>query len=193
MVAALDLEPHTSGTSGRNEHYAPCSLYEIEEDGPCPAMTVRSPHAPILRSDAPAWHDAAPLRGPRVGRRPFLGMMAAGVAGLLAGPQTALAAGVRPWAGTSPYQVGVGNSSDPYAATQRAVAASGAWPPVSLASRTVVIKPNLVIARPATTGATTDPQVVRALVDLALCSWRRQDSDCRGRHWPDAAVCGVRL
>jgi uncharacterized protein (DUF362 family) len=39
-----------------------------------------------------------------------------------------------------------------------------------MAGRTVVIKPNLVVRKTAETGATTDPQVVRALVDLALAA-----------------------
>jgi len=58
---------------------------------------------------------------------------------------------------------------DAYAATQRAIGASGEWP-VTLAGRTVVIKPNLVAAKPSTSGVTTDPQVVRAVVDQALAS-----------------------
>ncbi len=69
---------------------------------------------------------------------------------------------------TNSYHVGVGNSSDAYTATGRAVAASGQFPAGAIAGRTVVIKPNLVDPRPASSGSTTDPQVVRALVDLAL-------------------------
>ena len=93
-------------------------------------------------------------------RRRFLKLLAADGA-LLAGlPATGSAA--------NNYRVGAGSTSDPYAATQRAVSASGEWPASSMAGRMVVIKPNLVCSAPASSGATTDPQVVRALVDLAL-------------------------
>jgi uncharacterized protein (DUF362 family) len=66
------------------------------------------------------------------------------------------------------YRVGVGRERDPYAATRRALAASGEWSGLMVQSRTVVIKPNLVGARASETGATTDPEVVRAIVDRAL-------------------------
>lgn len=66
------------------------------------------------------------------------------------------------------YRVGVGNSSDPYIATQRAIEASAQWPADAIAGKTVVVKPNLVNRSAASTGATTDPQVVRAVVDRAL-------------------------
>jgi uncharacterized protein (DUF362 family) len=48
------------------------------------------------------------------------------------------------------------------------VTACGEWPGAALTGKTVVIKPNLVWKATADTGITTDPQVVRALVDLAL-------------------------
>jgi len=66
------------------------------------------------------------------------------------------------------YRVGVGHDTDGYNATRRALDASGEWPALNVAGKTVVIKPNLVQPRPATTGATTDPEVVRAIVDQAL-------------------------
>src|SRR5262245_5537561 len=66
------------------------------------------------------------------------------------------------------YRVGVGRDANAYAATQRAIQASGEWPSSALPGRTVVIKPNLVTQRTAETGATTDPEVVRAIVDRAL-------------------------
>jgi uncharacterized protein (DUF362 family) len=66
------------------------------------------------------------------------------------------------------WTVGVGRNRAPYAATKRAVEACGEWPLLDVQGRTVVIKPNLVIAAPSSTGATTDPEVVRAIVDLAL-------------------------
>jgi uncharacterized protein (DUF362 family) len=93
-------------------------------------------------------------------RRRFLKWLAAD-GSLLAGLPAAGSA-------AEPYRVGVGSSSDPYTAAQRAVTASGQWPAWSIAGRTVVIKPNLVSGKPASSGATTDPHVVRALVDLAL-------------------------
>jgi len=64
--------------------------------------------------------------------------------------------------------VGIGKLHDPYAATRRAVEACGEWPAAAMAGRKVVIKPNLVVGMTAETGVTTDPQVVRALTDLAL-------------------------
>ena len=71
--------------------------------------------------------------------------------------------------GSSPsYIVGVGNSSDSYTATQTAITASGQFPSVS--GKTVIIKPNLVSGKPSNTGITTDPQLVRAIVDLSLAN-----------------------
>jgi uncharacterized protein (DUF362 family) len=89
-------------------------------------------------------------------RRHFLGLL------------TGEAAALSLRSATNSYQVGVGGSGDAYTATQRGVAASGQFPSGAIAGRTVIIKPNLVDSRPASTGTTTDPQVVRALVDLAL-------------------------
>jgi uncharacterized protein (DUF362 family) len=66
------------------------------------------------------------------------------------------------------YQVGAGSSSDPYTATMRAIRASEQWPVAAISGKTVIIKPNLVSPLPSTSGATTDPQVVRAIVDMAL-------------------------
>ncbi len=66
------------------------------------------------------------------------------------------------------YRVGVGNLTDPYAATIRAVEVSNEWPAGRVAGRTVVIKTNLVSGRPTWYAANTDPRVARALVDLAL-------------------------
>ena len=93
-------------------------------------------------------------------RRQFLKLGAAG-----------LVAAAFPWPvhrAASSYRVGVGRSSDPYAATLRAISASAEWQPGLLAGRTVLIKPNLVAAASPESGAVTDPQVVRAVVDLAL-------------------------
>lgn len=66
------------------------------------------------------------------------------------------------------YRVGVGRDRDPYAATKRALDASADWPALEVQGKTVVIKPNLVSPRSSRTGATTDPEVVRAVVDRAL-------------------------
>lgn len=71
-------------------------------------------------------------------------------------------------AATSGYVVGVGRTSDPYQAARTAIAASGQFPSAAMAGKTVVIKPNLGFAEPSASGITTDPEVVRAIVDLAL-------------------------
>ena len=92
-------------------------------------------------------------------RRGVLRLVGGGLAWLVAGPRLASA-------GT--YRVGIGKLPDPYAATRRAVAACGEWPAARIAGRTVIIKPNLVVPMAAETGVTTDPEVVRAIVDLAL-------------------------
>src|SRR5262245_25744555 len=70
------------------------------------------------------------------------------------------------------YRVAIGRSPNPYVATRRALEFSGEWPDV--AARVVVIKPNLVYPGVASTGATTDPGVVRALVDRALADGARE-------------------
>lgn len=92
-------------------------------------------------------------------RRSFLRFLAADAA-LPVTRRLASAAGA--------YQVGAGFSTDAYTATLRAVTSCGQWPAAAIAGKTVMIKPNLVSPKLSTTGATTDPQVVRALVDLAL-------------------------
>jgi uncharacterized protein (DUF362 family) len=84
------------------------------------------------------------------------------------GAATALAALWPRSASAASFRVGVGRDPDAYAATRRALDASGEWPSAAVSGRTVVIKPNLVSARPAATGVTTDPEVVRAIVDQAL-------------------------
>ena len=66
------------------------------------------------------------------------------------------------------YRVGIGRESDPYAATVRAIDASSGWLRERIFGKTVVIKPNLVSAMTADSGVTTDPEVVRAIVDRAL-------------------------
>src|SRR5215469_7757547 len=97
--------------------------------------------------------------GSGFGRRSFLQLLAANSSLLAARKATS----------TGPYYVGVGYSSDPYTAANTAITASGQFP-TNLAGLTVVIKPNLVAPAPATTGTTTDPHVVQAIVDLAIAA-----------------------
>jgi uncharacterized protein (DUF362 family) len=121
-----------------------------------------------------AGNGAPPHAGGRIARRAFLGRLSAGAAaaglGPLASTTAARAAGPLDGRAAASYQVGVGNNTDAHTAARRAIAACGQWPwsGTALAGKTVVIKPNLVIAAASTTGATTDPQVVRAIVDLVL-------------------------
>jgi uncharacterized protein (DUF362 family) len=70
---------------------------------------------------------------------------------------------------TPAFQVGVGYSSDPYTAASTAISACAQFP-TSLAGQTVVIKPNLVVAKPSSSGATTDPHVVQAIVDMCIAA-----------------------
>ena len=103
-----------------------------------------------------------------VSRRQFLEMLGVGAALWMTSPLLSLSKPPPSLAAVSRYRVGVGALADPYDATLRAVQASGEWPAAAIAGQTVVIKPNLVTGQAADTGATTDPQVTRALVDLAL-------------------------
>ena len=120
--------------------------------------------------------------GTGITRRNFLELLAGGLTWLAASPLSALA---------TDYRVGVGHLADPYSATMRAVEACGEWPGRSIAGRTVVIKPSLVSGMPAETGVTTEPEVVRALVDLALQSEARQifivESAVKGANF---SLCG---
>lgn len=100
-----------------------------------------------------------PNSGPKIDRRRFMQLLSGGLVWCVTGPRLSFA---------SSYQVGVGHRSDPYGAAMAAVESCGEWSSESLAGRTVVIKPNLVSPALADTGITTDPEVVRALVDLAL-------------------------
>jgi uncharacterized protein (DUF362 family) len=94
-----------------------------------------------------------------VTRRDFVRIgLGASAAGLV-GPSAARA---------QTHTVGVGHDTDPYAAAWRAITASGEWPSAAIPGRTVIVKPNLVTRKIATSGETTDPEVVRAVVDLAL-------------------------
>ncbi len=81
-----------------------------------------------------------------------------------------LASGFARRADAAAYRVGVGRESDPYGATVRAIDSCGQWPAASVFGKKVVIKPNLVSARTADSGITTDPEVVRAVVDRALAN-----------------------
>lgn len=64
------------------------------------------------------------------------------------------------------YRVGLKYGDDVYQGTLAAIASSGEFP--SVAGKTVVIKPNLVVGVGAATGVTTAPEAVRAVVDLCL-------------------------
>jgi len=71
------------------------------------------------------------------------------------------------------------------------VQASGEWPAAAIAGQKVIIKPNLVIPLTADTGTTTDPQVVRALVDLALAAGAAQVLIVEGEfNGPNFSACG---
>jgi uncharacterized protein (DUF362 family) len=72
-----------------------------------------------------------------------------------------------------PYTVGVGYSSDPYTGASVALSSCGQFP-INLSGQTVVIKPNLVKPWASSTGATTDPMVVQAIVDLAITNGATQ-------------------
>jgi uncharacterized protein (DUF362 family) len=115
-------------------------------------------------------------------RRTFLRAGLAASLAALASPRASRADAVR---------VGVGRDTGGYAAARRAIDASGGWPPVELADRTVIVKPNLVLALPPAGGATTDPEVVRAVVDLALEGNAREvlivESGARGANF---SACG---
>ncbi len=95
-----------------------------------------------------------------VKRREFLKLAAGTVSAGVAGPILAAAG--------PPYKVGVGHDEWAYAATFRAIAASGGWNPANIIGRKVIIKPNLVRAAAPQSGISTDAEVVRAVVDLAL-------------------------
>jgi uncharacterized protein (DUF362 family) len=91
-------------------------------------------------------------------RRKLLTVLSPAVTAIL--PRRLLAAG--------PYRVGIGRDANAYAATVRAIDASGEWPLLGVAGKVAIVKPNLVGKRGAQTGATTDPEVVRAVVDRLL-------------------------
>ncbi len=95
-----------------------------------------------------------------VKRRDFIKLSAGAISAGLAHPLLAAAG--------PPYKVGVGNDPWAYAATMRAITASEGWNPANIIGRKVIIKPNLVRAAAADSGVSTDSEVVRAVVDLAL-------------------------
>lgn len=102
-----------------------------------------------------------------IDRRSFIRLVSAGSAFLAASK-----------AQSPTYNVGVGYNTNPYTAASTALSACGQFP-TNLAGQTVVIKPNLVVALPASSGATTDPRVVKAIVDLFDRGGRDHDSDRR--------------
>jgi len=102
---------------------------------------------------------------PVLNRRRFLKVATAGLLSLTA---SAALLPARRKSFAAQYRVGIGQTTDPYEATQRAITASSDWSPAVISGRKVVIKPNLVLGLGADTGITTDPEVVRAIVDMAL-------------------------
>ncbi len=99
----------------------------------------------------------------RFSRREVFEFLAGGVA------VASLANDLRGSLSTLQYTVGVGRGNDPYATAQRAINFCGSTlPTAAIAGKNVVIKPNLVVAKASTTWVTTDPQVVRAVVDFCL-------------------------
>src|SRR5580658_1851542 len=100
-----------------------------------------------------------------INRRSFIGLMAANSA-FLAAAKAAGKAAAKP-SGKPNFTVGVGYNTDSYTAAATALSACGQFP-TNLAGQTVVIKPNLVAPMPASSGATTDPLVVQAIVDLCI-------------------------
>jgi uncharacterized protein (DUF362 family) len=109
-----------------------------------------------------------------------------------------VAAGVVAWAATGDrvswggyYRVGVGKQDSPYGATVRAIDASSQWPSNKILGKKVIIKPNLVVPMSADTGVTTDPEVVRALVDLSLDAGAEQVLIVHGEfNGPNFSACG---
>jgi uncharacterized protein (DUF362 family) len=67
-----------------------------------------------------------------------------------------------------PYRVGIGRDANPYTATVRAIDASAEWPLLNVSGKVAIVKPNLVGRQKAQSGMTTDPEVVRAVVDRLL-------------------------
>ena len=114
-------------------------------------------------ADAQSRKDRVSAAASGINRRLFMRLVAANSAFVAASKASS----------KPPYYVGVGYSSDPYTATSVALAACGQFP-ANLTGQTVVIKPNLVVPKPSISGATTDPQVVQAIVDLCLAAGATQ-------------------
>jgi uncharacterized protein (DUF362 family) len=126
-----------------------------------------------------------------IGRRAFLKVIPGTAAWIVSAQHIACSEGLAATGSNELFRVGVGSLRSPYAATMRGVLASGEWPAAAIADQTVLIKPNLVSGRPARSGTTTDPQVVRALVDLALAANARQVLIIEGGSEPPPfAKCG---
>ena len=119
-----------------------------------------------------------------VNRRRFLQVGGAGALGMFAVPPLLRAAD---------FRVGAARDTSGYAATRRAIAYAGTWPAARIAGRRVIIKPNLVAPLPASSGVTTDPEVTRAVVDVAFESGAREviiiETSPTGAHFD---TCGYR-
>jgi uncharacterized protein (DUF362 family) len=111
---------------------------------------------------APCPEDA-PRHAPRISRRRALGCLALGALGL-SGRLTALAESP---AGPAP-RLALARNGDPAALTRRAVEALGGMGRFVSRGATVCIKPNIGWDRTPELGANTHPEVVAALVTLAL-------------------------
>ncbi len=69
------------------------------------------------------------------------------------------------------------------AATTRRALEQLSWPPQGRLQGCVVIKPNLLVLRPAPTGATTDPEVVRVIVEMCRDAGASQVVIAESSNW----------
>ncbi|MEW6221525.1 MAG: DUF362 domain-containing protein [Thermodesulfobacteriota bacterium] len=112
-------------------------------------------------------------------RRQFLAFLGGAALSLVAGPAAAAPG----------YRVGVGRGQDPYAAAAAALDAAP-WPPGRMAGRRVLIKPNLVAAAPASSGVTTDPEIVRLVAERCLADGATEVLIVEGGPGVHFAACG---
>jgi uncharacterized protein (DUF362 family) len=116
-----------------------------------------------------AWKAGGPRDGQGLGRREFVRLMAAGVGMALAacGSEGTSRPTPAPVSGAS--DLAVARGTDPRAITRAAVAAIGGIERFVKAGYDVVLKPNICVDyRSYEYGATTNPEVVAALVELCL-------------------------
>lgn len=101
------------------------------------------------------------FRSSRMNRRDFLRLSSRAIMGATAGTLPLLRNN------TLPYIVGLGRSTDAYEATIRAISYTN-WNPLNIVGKNVLIKPNLVQPNTGSSGVVTEPEVVRAVVDLCI-------------------------